>query len=176
MTQLQTFDDTQKLIQKYGTRDPFELIDALPNTKLWPARSLDADGLRGFATIVNRVRYIAVNPHLPYEEQRVIAGHELGHIFEHSNHLRCHAMQDFDIYQATGRLEREANFFAADLLLDDEEVLDLIHSGNTDFFSVAKELCIPAPFFAFKMYCLIRRGEHLQLPVDIDNRFLRAKH
>ena len=92
MTQLQTFDDTQKLIQKYGTRDPFELIDALPNTKLWPARSLDADGLRGFATIVNRVRYIAVNPHLPYEEQRVIAGHELGHIFEHSNHLRCQAM------------------------------------------------------------------------------------
>ena len=88
MTQLQTFDDTQKLIQKYGIRDPFELIDALPNTKLWPARSLDADGLRGFATIVNRVRYIAVNPHLPYEEQRVIAGHELGHIFEHSNHLR----------------------------------------------------------------------------------------
>ena len=58
----------------------------------------------------------------------------------------------------------------------DEEVLDLIHSGNTDFFSVAKELCIPAPFFAFKMYSLIRRGEHLQLPVDIDNRFLRAKH
>lgn len=87
MTQLQTFDDTQKLIQKYGTRDPFELIDALPNTKLWPARSLDADGLRGFATIVNRVRYIAVNPHLPYEEQRVIAGHELGHIFEHSPHF-----------------------------------------------------------------------------------------
>ena len=85
-------------------------------------------------------------------------------------------MQDFDIYQATGRLEREANFFAADLLLDDEEVLDLIHSGNTDFFSVAKELCIPAPFFAFKMYSLIRRGEHSQLPVDIDNHFLRAKH
>lgn len=98
------------------------------------------------------------------------------HIFEHSNHLRCQAMQDFDIYQATGRLEREANFFAADLLLDDEDVLDLIHSGNTDFFSVSKELCIPAPFFAFKMYSLIRRGEHLQLPVDIDNRFLRAKH
>lgn len=61
MTQLQTFDDTQKLIQKYGTRDPFELIDALPNTKLWSAKLLGADGLRGFATIVNRVRYIAVN-------------------------------------------------------------------------------------------------------------------
>ena len=71
---------------------------------------------------------------------------------------------------------RQANFFAADLLLDDEEVLDLIHSGNTYFFSVAKELCIPAPFFAFKMYSLIRRGEHSQLPVDIDNHFLRAKH
>lgn len=85
-------------------------------------------------------------------------------------------MQDFDIYQATGRLEREANFFAADLLLDDAEVLDPIHSGNTDFFSVAKELCIPAPFFTFKMYSLIRRGEHRQLSVDIDNRFLRAKH
>lgn len=84
-------------------------------------------------------------------------------------------MQDFDIYQATGRLEREANFFAADLLLDDEEVLDLIHSGNTDFSALPKNSAFQR-LFAFKMYSPIRRGEHLQLPVDIDNRFLRAKH
>ncbi len=156
-------------------RHPTGLVP--PSPRRCAGLDLFLDGLSRFADGTFDLRgYIAVNPHLPYEEQRVIAGHELGHIFEHSNHLRCQAMQDFDIYQATGRLEREANFFAADLLLDDEEVLDLIHSGNTDFFSVAKELRIPAPFFAFKMYSLIRRGEHLQLPVDIDNRFLRAKH
>lgn len=47
-------------------------------------------------------------------------------------------------------------------------------SCDSDFFSSARELCIPAPFFAFKLYSLIQRGNKLRMPVDLDSRFLAS--
>ena len=176
MNQLQIYKDAQRLFRQYGTRDPLEIIEAAPNIKLWLTDAFGENGLKGFSTLSNRTYYVAINSYLRIEEKRVVAGHELGHIFEHALQLRCQTMQDFDVYQAKGKLEREANFFAADLMLDDEKVLDLIYSGNTDFFDVAKELNIPAPFLGFKLYSLIGRGERLRLPIDMDSRFLRSRH
>lgn len=83
-------------------------------------------------------------------------------------------MRDFDLYNATGRLEREANLFAADFLLGDEEVMDEIHSCGANFFSVAQTFNVPSPFFAFKLYSMIERGYVMKLPVDLDSRFLAA--
>ena len=82
-------------------------------------------------------------------------------------------MQDFDVYNVKSRLERQANFFAADFLIDDDEVLDLMHSGDADFFDVARSLRIPAPFFAFKLYSMVDRGYAMRMPVDLDSTFLK---
>lgn len=84
-------------------------------------------------------------------------------------------MKDFDIYGATGKLEREANFFAADFLISDEQALDEINSCGADFFSTAKMLDVPAPFFAFKLYSLVQRGNAMRMPVDLDNGFLKPR-
>ena len=111
MNQLQIYNDAQRLFHQYGTRDPLEIIEAAPSIKLWPTDTFGADGLKGFSTLSNQTYYVAVNSYLSIEEMRVVAGHELGHIFEHALQLRCQTMQDFDVYQAKGRLEREANFF-----------------------------------------------------------------
>lgn len=175
MTYITTFEDAQKLYRKYGTRSPFEIIDAAPNMKLWMSEAYPADGLKGFATIQNKTRYVVVNSFLQREEQRIVAAHEIGHIIRHEVRLRIQPMQDFDVYAATGKLEREANFFAADLLIDDEEALDEIHSCGADFFSVAQKLCIPAPFFAFKLYSLVERGNPMRMPVDLNNDFLAGR-
>lgn len=169
------YEEAERIVKKYGTRDPFELIECIPSMELWVTDKFPENGLKGFATIQNKTKYIVVNGLLTPEEQRVVAGHELGHIFRHDATLRAHAMQEFNIYNATGRLEREANSFSADFLISDEEVLDEIHSGNADFFSVAKILRIPAPFFAFKLYSLVARGVKLKLPVELDNRFLASR-
>ena len=138
MTQLQTFDDTQKLIQKYGTRDPFELIDALPNTKLWPAKSLDADGLRGFATIVNRVRYIAVNPHLPTRSS--VSLPVTNWDISLNTRIICAAKPcRISTFIRPPADWKEKPISSPPIwLLDDEEVLDLIHSGNTTFSALPK--------------------------------------
>lgn len=114
MTHMTTFEAAQKLYKKYGTRSPFEIIDVVPDMKLWMSEAYPADGLRGFATIQNRIRYAVVNSFLQPEEQRIVAAHELGHLIRHEVRLRIQPMQDFDVYAATGKLEREANFFAAE--------------------------------------------------------------
>ncbi len=172
MTCSSTFDDAQKLVAKYGTRDPFQIICEAPDIKLWSTNSFAANGLKGFATIQNRTKYVVVNALLEKEEQRVVAGHELAHIIRHESRLRTCLMKDFNIYGAVGKLEREANFFAADLLIGDDEALDEIQSCGADFFSVAKTLCIPAPFFAFKLYSMVERGHPVRVPVELNNSFL----
>ena len=170
-----TFVDAERIVRKYGTRDPFALIDSAPDMKLWPSEAYGPEGLKGYATIQNRTRYIVVNQFLPPEEQRVVAAHELGHIFRHELRLKACPMKDFDIYGATGKLEREANFFGADFLIGDEQALDEIHACGADFFSVARTLGVPAPFFAFKLYSLVQRGTPMQVPVDLDSGFLGSR-
>lgn len=169
------YDDVERLVKKYATRDPLKLIQACPDMKFWPTDAYGPDGLKGYATIQNRIKYVVVNSCLPQEEQVVVTAHELGHIFRHELRLRAQPMKDFNIYEATGRQEREANFFAADFLISDERALDEIHSCGADFFSTASSLNVPAPFFAFKLYSLVQRGNNMRMPVDLDNGFLKAR-
>ena len=83
-----------------------------------------------------------------------------------------YSLKDDDIYMATGKKEREANFFAADFLIADEEVIELMKTCDANFFNVAKALSIPAPFFAFKLYSMVERGYAMHVPVDLDSAFL----
>ena len=74
-----------------------------------------------------------------------------------------------------GKKEREANVFAADFLIRDADVLELMQSCDSNFFNVSKALRIPAPFFAFKLYSMVERGHAMRMPVDLDSTFLARK-
>ena len=162
-----------QLRKKLKTNDPYELLMAM-DVNLVPSNRFPRDGLRGFCTILNRTKYVVVNVKQPFEEQRVVVAHEAGHLLLHLDQLKPGAaMQDFNVYNVTGKLERQANFFAADFLIDDDEALDLMHSGDTDFFDVARKLSIPAPFFAFKLYSMVDRGYNMRVPVDLNSTFLK---
>ena len=142
------FAQAEKLQKKYSSRDPFELLEAL-NVIVMFSDSYARDGLKGFCTIQHKTKYVVINGKLSDEEQRVVAAHELGHIVVHQTDLKIGAFKDNDIYLATGKKEREANFF-----------------------NVAKALAIPAPFFAFKLYSMVERGYAMRVPVDLDSAFL----
>ena len=66
----------------------------------------------------------------------------------------------------------EANFFSADFLISDDEVLDAMKACDANFFTVAHALYIPEPFFAFKLYSMVERGYSMKMPVELDNTFL----
>ena len=104
---------------------------------------------------MNRTRYVVINASLRSEEQRVVAGHEAGHIVVHADNLKIGTFRDNDIYLATGKMEREANIFAADFLISDDEVMEHMRSCDANFFNVARALCIPPPFFAFCFFLLL---------------------
>ena len=165
------FHIAQAMQKKYHTRDPYRLLEAMGVT-VEQSDVLPENGLKGFCTILNKTRYVVVNAHLGEEEQKVVVAHEAGHMVLHKKELNVKAFRDSDIYMAKSTKEREANVFAADFLFSDEDVLDAMNSCGANFFTVAQALCIPEPFFAFKLYSMVERGHAMKMPVELNNTFL----
>jgi Zn-dependent peptidase ImmA (M78 family) len=166
------FNQAQRCRERYRTSDPYELLDAM-GVVLRHSDAYPRGGLRRYCAVIKRIRYVVINQKQPEEEQRVVAAHEGGHLILHAAELKVGAMRDFDVYNVTSRLELQANSFAADFLIDDEEVLDLMHSHDADFFNVAKELLVPAPFLSFKLYSMVNRGFNMRIPMDLNSTFLK---
>ena len=166
------FDQAQRCRKRFHTSDPFELLKNMGVVLMYSTK-YPRDGLRGYCTVMNRIMYVVINANQTEEEQRVVAAHEAGHLVLHRTQLKAGAMSDFDVFNVKSRLERQANFFAADFLINDNDALNIIQSNDVDFFDAAKELLIPAPFFAFKLYSMVDRGYAMRMPVDLDSTFLK---
>ena len=107
-----------QLVKKYQTRDPFELIKGM-NVILVRC---SLDGVRGFYQYFQRNNIIYLDDQLPEKEQRFVLAHELGHMFLHkkSNAIFMDTHTCFN----TDKLEREANTFAAELLIPDAIIME----------------------------------------------------
>lgn len=78
------------------------------------------------------------------------------------------------MFDMTYRTEYEANLFAAELLIDDNELLDLLNDNEKSFFGVAKELYVPAELLDFKFHILKNKGYHLKAPYIAQADFLKG--
>ena len=72
------------------------------------------------------------------------------------------------------RTEYEANMFAAELLIDDNELRELLNDSEKSFFGVAKELYVPAELLDFKFRILKNKGYHLEAPYIARSDFLKG--
>jgi len=170
-----TYHAAQEAMQKYGTRDPYELLDAL-GADLHFSDNYAPDGLKGFAAIQKNSMYVVINGKLDEYEKRIVAGHEGSHLICHRQEILkspAKALRDFTMYTNNGRLEYEANRFLANFLVSDEMVLDAISSRESDFLSTASVLCLPPELLAFKLYSMMERGLPVRNPVDLKSNFLR---
>ncbi len=113
-------------IQKYKTRDPFEIIE---QRKIKLRMFTTMPTLLGYYTVVNRKQYIGINAHANEEEQVIAAGHELGHSFlDYKTAVAGTHFEDTMAYSiSNSRCEINANLFDAELLLEDDYILELIH-------------------------------------------------
>lgn len=165
------FEKVNQIMWKYDTRDPFELLDAL-GVVVKLSESYGAEGLKGYCYFSKRTIFVVVNSCLSDIEQRIVAMHEAAHVILHRDLIKVAPMKDFVIYDMTSRAEYEANLFAADYLISDEEVAELVESGDLDYFQMCSSLCIPAAFMAFKLFSLIQRGYNYNMPQNLDSGFL----
>ena len=55
----------------------------------------------------------------------------------------------------TDNTEYQANLFAADLLIDDEEIEDMVQNEDLDYFGLCSSLNATPELMSFKLYSLI---------------------
>ena len=77
-----------------------------------------------------------------------------------------------DFVTMNDHCEYEANVFAAELILDNEEVLDVLNQ-DMSFFGAAKTLCVPPELLDFKFRVLKHQGYSVNPPLIANGSFLR---
>ena len=159
----------EHLIQKYQTRDPLELLEALG---VIVGETSQYHKLKGYCFASCQTVYTMLSSFLSDGEKRIVAGHELGHIILHRNELKLAPMLDEKLYNMVDETEYQANLFAADLLISDQDVAELAKNEDLDYFSFCSALEVTPELMSFKLYSLIHRGQRYNMPLDPDSRFL----
>ncbi len=164
------FKEIDFLIHKYGTRDPFELCDRL-NIRIHYKNLGTA--VKAYYFYQSRVKNIILNNNSADIVKKVLCAHELGHALLHGKLNTMRGFQEIELFDTTTATEYEANLFAAELLIDDEELLEKLNTSDKSFFDVAKDLCVPAELLDFKFRLLKNKGYHIEPPCIAQPNFLK---
>ena len=127
---------------------------------------------KGFFFTKSRIRMIVLNADLSPHRQRIILSHELGHVVLHHRYSELREYHDFELFDETSTNEYEANIFAAEFLLDDDKVLELLNE-DMSFFNAARILRVPPELLDFKFRVLKRRGYALNSPICAQSNFMK---
>lgn len=106
-------DLVSKNVRKYGTRNPFELAKKL-NIEV----QLGNPGCAGCYMYLKKHRYIFLDQNLEEREMLQVMAHELGHAIMHRKQ-NCYFIRNKTLL-LNSKTEREANMFAAELLITDD--------------------------------------------------------
>lgn len=104
-------------VRKYNTRDPFRLANAL-NVEVQIGNTGSCSGCYMF---LKNHRYIFLNQELEELEANMVLAHELGHAVMHRKQ-NCYFLREKTLLLPG--IEREANLFAAELLIPEETILE----------------------------------------------------
>lgn len=101
----------RNLVKRCGTSNPFEISKELNIDILLLDLPIN---IRGFLVRALRQKYIALNQNLPYESQKIVVCHELGHAILHKGYE--YYFHTDTSYFVPSKREKEANEFAIHLL------------------------------------------------------------
>lgn len=163
------YTETSKLIKKFGTRDPFEIMDQMHIVVMESSRY---QKLKGYCFMSCKTIYVMISNFLSEEEKKIVAAHELGHIILHRSQLKMAPMKDDTLYNMMDNTEYQANLFAADLLIDDEDIAKMVQNEDLDYFGLCSSLYASPELMSFKLYSLTKRGYAYHMPMEIQSNFL----
>ena len=138
-------EEVDKLTKKYKTRDPFEIAKGLNIDIIYH----DLGNLKGYYYYQSRMKYIVINKNISEDLKPVICAHELGHDRLHLHFAKNFAIREFGLFDMSSKPEREANLFAAELLIDETRFLELVFDGNS-FFYISNKLNVPIELIQYK--------------------------
>lgn len=130
------------LAHRYKTRDPFRLANEMGYLVIYTP----LEGIRGFYQYIKRCHIIYIDNKIDEQEAAFVCAHELGHSIIHKGYNRI--FLDTHTFMPTGRYERDADRFAADLLFDDYDLQELMRCPIT---TVADSLGIDIELAEYRM-------------------------
>lgn len=166
--------EVQRLKHRYHETDPFELCAAMNIIVMRIPMGTYEGACKGFFLAQSREKAIAINSDLPEPLQRIIVTHELGHAVLHRKAQGVNAFHDFGLFDTTSTMEYEANVFAAEFLMSDEDVLEKLND-DLSFFGAASMLRVPPELLDFKFRVLKRKGyKVIDPPLQANSCFLKG--
>lgn len=162
------YESVMRLVRRYKTRDPEQIARLLGIEVIY---NPDFSRLKGFYIVMNRKRYIVVNDNLDDSQKKIVLSHELGHDRLHRRLAGDAGLQEFVLYDMKSRPEYEANLFAAELLLDDGEILELAGAGY-DIEEISKILETDINLVAIKVSGMNNRGYNFNPVIPPNRKFL----
>ena len=167
----QIIDEIKSLTERYGERDPLALAEAMDILVSCEPMGFGKNCCKGFFVSFYGIRHITINSDLPDALKQVILAHELGHAALHRHAGDPHFV-DTVFFDSVDPKEYEANLFAAELLLEDGEVINILKDTN-NFFQTASILNVPSELLDFKFKLLQAKGLSFNSPVAASGDFLR---
>lgn len=156
----------ERVLNEFGGKDIFETAEN-SGARVW-FRNLG--GLKGFYICENGLRYIVINEELDDITKAVVCAHELGHDTLHRE-LSEGGIRENTLLLSNNKTEREANLFAAAVLISDEEILEEANM-RFDAESLSKSMGFPRELVLYKLETLNFKGYHFNLD-DVRNNFLK---
>ena len=144
-----------RIVFECGSRDP-ELIIKRMDINVIPC---DFSIQKGAYKIILRKRFIFINKNLSPIMKKIVLLHELGHDSLHRADAQKSVMfKEFDLFSMqNSRMEYEANIFAADVSLPDDEILEYISQGGSSS-EIAAVMGSDINLVALKLAQLKKRG------------------
>ena len=132
----------KKLTKKYKTSDPEELTTCLDILLI--KRNLGK--LAGSYRLINRKKVIFINSNLSECHYKIVLAHELGHAILHPN-INCYFIKN-KTFLLGSKIEREANLFACELLINDQFLGQYIDKSLDE---IAKAEYLPLELLELKL-------------------------
>ena len=171
------YASTSEIVQKAnhivrlcGTRDPHKIADELGIEIMYcPFKSQ-----RGAYKVIMRNRFMFVKEDLHPVMENIVLLHELGHDSLHRDEAtKVGGFKEFNIFDIRdSRMEYEANIFATQIALPDDDFLELAEQGY-DVQQIARTMHSDVNLVALKADTLISQGYRLR-PQEYKNRFLKS--
>jgi len=136
-------DKANQLKEKYKTDCPYQLAEQL---KIHILQHDLHHEINGYYKYDRRNQYIVINDNLDQHKQRVVCAHELGHAILHK-HVNTPFMMN-NTFLSVDKIEREANRFAAELLIPDADLFEL-----NNIYDIASLRGVPVELIRLKHFC-----------------------
>jgi len=165
----QIYLKANKLINTHDTRNPIKIAKET-GIQIMPIDYFN--NLLGMYTSVWRNRVIFLNTRMDEYLTKMVAAHELGHDIYHRELAKSEGLKEFELFRMNNSTEYEANAFAAHLLIDTDECLELARDGY-DVVQMAGMMNSEINLMLIKLQEMIRLGYEIRLPMEPRGDFFK---